>query len=89
MSGLEWTGLNVVSWVCDGASEHAKMFKLILNGVGDTDPDLKVRRDGIWVVSDTPHLGKKFRNNFKSSGQREFNTKMLRYRGLVVVVSYR
>ena len=78
MSGLEYSGLNVVSWVCDGASEHARMFKSILTEVGDNDPDLKVRRDGIWVVSDTPHLGKKFRNNFKSSGQRMFDTKMLK-----------
>lgn len=85
MSGLEWAGLNVVSWVCDGASEHAKMFKSILNAVGDQDPDLKVRRDGIWVISDTPHLGKKFRNNFKSSGQREFDTKMLRHGGSYIM----
>ena len=85
MDGLEWAGLNVVAWVCDGASEHAKMFKSILKQVGDQDPDLKVRRDGIWVVSDTPHLGKKFRNNFKSSGQREFDTKMLRHNGSYIM----
>lgn len=78
MAGLEYAGLNVVSWVCDGASEHARMFISILNSVGDKDPDLKVRRDGIWVVSDTPHLGKKFRNNLKSSGQKIYDTKMLR-----------
>ena len=50
--------------MCDGSSEYAKMFKLNLNSVGDRDRDLKLRRDGIWVVSDTPHLGKKFHNNF-------------------------
>ena len=75
----------MVSWVCDGASEHAKMFKSILKQVGDQDPDLKLRRDGIWVVSDTPHLGKKFRNNFKSSGQRDFDTKMLRKGGSYIL----
>ena len=85
MAGLEYSGLNVVSWVCDGASEHAKMFKLILKSVGDKDPDLKLRRDGIWVVSDSPHLGKKFRNNWKSSGQRTYDTKMLKLGGSFIV----
>ena len=85
MHGLEWAGLNVVSWVCDGASEHAKMFKSTLKQFDDLHTDLKVRRDNIWAISDSPHLGKKFRSNWKSSGQKEWDTKMLRFRGSYIV----
>ena len=71
-------GFTVVSYICDGASEHAKLFEGILKDTASTDPSLRISRDGSFAISDPPHLIKKFRNNFISSGQHEFHTKNLR-----------
>lgn len=77
MHGLDSIGLNVVALVCDGASEHAKFFNLVLEDFADEDPTLLVRRGGAWAVSDAPHLMKKFRNNWMSSGLKAKHTRLL------------
>ena len=77
MTGLDRIGLRVVSIVCDGASEHAKFFNQILEKISIHDPDILVRIDDTWIVSDPPHLVKKFRNNWLSSGEQNRHTRRL------------
>ena len=71
MAGLDSIGLNVVGLVCDGASEHSKFFNMMLEEISVHDPSILVRVGNTWVISDPPHLVKKFRNNWLSSGDRE------------------
>ena len=77
MTGLDSIGLKVVCCVCDGASEHHKFFKTILEVVSTHDSTICVRFDDMWVISDPPHLIKKFRNNWLSSGEQSRHTKRL------------
>ena len=77
MAGLDSIGLRVVCCVCDGASEHHKLFKSILETVSTKDPSILIRLDDMWVVSDPSHLIKKFRNNWLSSGEEGRHTKRL------------
>ena len=81
MTGLDSIGLRVISCVCDGASEHAKFFNLILESTSIYDPSIAIRLRQMWVVSDPPHLIKKFRNNWLSSGDNDFHTKRLEIDG--------
>ena len=68
MQQLDAVGLRVVSLICDGASEHRRFFDTVLEEVADDDDDCLVRIGDAWVISDPPHLLKKFRNNFLQSG---------------------
>lgn len=77
MTGLDSIGLRVVCCVCDGASEHHKFFNTVLDVVSTHDPTITVRIDDMWVMSDPPHLIKKFRNNWLSSGELFKHTKRL------------
>ena len=77
MTGLDSVGFNIVGLVCDGASEHFKFFNQVLTEFSIHDPTLLVRRGHMWAVSDPPHLIKKFRNNWLSSGQQDRHTKRL------------
>ena len=77
MNGLDSIGLRVVSIVCDGASEHAKFFNNILEEISVYDPGILVRIGNTWVISDPPHLIKKIRNNWLSSGEQDRHTKRL------------
>ena len=79
MTGLDSIGLKVICCVCDGASEHHKFFKSILEVVSKHDPTIVVQLDDMWVVSDPPHLIKKFRNNWFSSGQDSRHTTVRGY----------
>ena len=81
MVALDSIGLNVIAMVCDGASEHHKFFNLILNKEAEADPSICVRVGDLWVLSDPPHLLKKFRNNWMSSGQSDWNTRNLKFQG--------
>ena len=77
MTGLDSVGLRVVSTVCDTASEHVRFFNKTLDTSAASDPDIKVRLGDLWSVSDPPHLIKKFRNNWISSGEHENCTRRL------------
>ena len=77
LTGLDNIGLRVICLVCDGASEHAKYFNMVLNEGATHDDTIKVRVGNVWVVSDAPHLLKKFRNNWLSSGERDFHTRRM------------
>ena len=50
---------------------------MVLNKGATHDDTIKIRVGNMWVVSDAPHLFKKFRNNWLSSGQRDFHTRRL------------
>ena len=77
MTGLDSIGLRVVCCVCDGASEHHKFFNTVLDVLSVHDPSITVRFNDMWVISDPPHLIKKFRNNWLSSGELFKHTKRL------------
>ena len=77
MTGLDSVGLRVITLLCDGASEHARYFNLTLEEFAVADGSIKVRSGGMWAVSDPPHLVKKFRNNWLSSGERRRHTRRL------------
>ena len=77
MTGLDSIGLRVVCCVCDGASEHHKFFNTVLDVVSTHDRTITVRHGDMWVISDPPHLIKKFRNNWMSSGELSKHTKRL------------
>ena len=77
INGLDSVGLRVITCVCDGASEHSKFFNLVLENDSIYDTSIAVRLDEMWVVSDPPHLIKKFRNNWLSSGDNDFHTRRL------------
>ena len=88
MTGLDSIGLKVICCVCDGASEHSKFFNSILEVVSEHDPTIVVQLDDMWVVSDPPHLIKKFRNNWLSSGEDPRHTKRLMINGHHIGWSY-
>lgn len=77
MAGLDNIGLRVVALVCDGASEHARYFNLTLEEFAANDDSIKVMKDGMWAISDPPHLVKKFRNNWLTSGEKDRHTRRL------------
>ena len=81
MTGLDNIGVRVVCVVCDGASEHHKYFKMILDETSEFDNTIKVRQGLVWAVSDAPHLIKKFRNNWLASGFRSRHTRLLTKNG--------
>ena len=62
------SALRVVGLICDGASEHSKFFRIVLNGAASQDPGRSVymshpcdRHTKIFAISDVPHLIKKGR----------------------------
>ena len=88
MTGLDEVGLRVVCCVCDGASEHHKFFKTVLDVLSTHDPTITVRFGDMWVISDPPHLIKKFRNNWLSSGELNKHTKRLMIDGHLIGWTY-
>ena len=61
--------------ICDGASEHTKFFRIVLDGVASKSPTLNVYMGHpcdesvkIFSISDVPHLIKKGRGSLYRSG---------------------
>lgn len=77
LRGLDNVGFRVVCVVCDGASEHHKYFDMSLDGYASLDNTIKIRKDSMWAISDCPHLVKKFRNNWLSSGFKSRHTRLM------------
>ena len=68
---LEMIGLNVVAFVCDGASSNGKFLKMFREGGKEISHEIKnVYADTdrpIFLVSDVPHLLKTARNSWANS----------------------
>ena len=80
------SALRVVGLICDGASEHTKFFRIVLDGVSTEDPDRKVYMNHpcdsstkIFSISDVPHLIKKGRGSLLRSGDNSWSTRRLLY----------
>ena len=84
VNGLKDVGLTVGAYVCDGASEHSRMFEMILTKCAQADPTLKISDGKGIATSDVPHLSKKLRNNLISSGESEFHSKRLTKNGNLI-----
>ena len=84
VKGLNDVGLTVGAYICDGASEHGRMFDMVLTKYAKEDPTLKIS-DGEGIsTSDSPHNVKKCRNAMLSSGESEFHTKRLSKNGNLI-----
>lgn len=78
------SALRVIGIICDGASEHTKFFRNVLNGSSTVDPDRKVymlhpcdRTTKIFAHSDVPHITKKGRGSLLRSGQNQWSTRRM------------
>ena len=67
--------VTVVGMICDGASEHTKFFRIVLDGAASRSPDLNVYMGHpcdesvkVFSISDVPHLIKKGRGSLYRSG---------------------
>ena len=61
--------------ICDGASEHTKFFRIVLDGAASKSPTLNVYMGHpcnesvkVFSLSDVPHLIKKGRGSLYRSG---------------------
>ena len=80
------SGLRVVGLICDGASEHSKFFRIVLNGSATQDPRRKIylnhpcdEKTKVFSISDVPHLIKKGRGSLFRSGQNSWSTRRMIY----------
>lgn len=78
------SAVRVVGVICDGASEHSKFFRMILDGVSTEDPTRPVffphpcdRSTKIFAISDAPHITKKGRGSLYRSGERPWSTRRM------------
>ena len=76
--------LKVVGLICDGASEHSKFFRIVLDGVSTTDPSRKIfmkhpcdHTSKVFAISDVPHITKKGRGSLLRSGQNSWSTRRM------------
>lgn len=80
------SALRVVGLICDGASEHTKFFRVVLDGSSTVDVERKIymnhpcdSRTKIFSISDVPHLIKKGRGSLLRSGQNSYSTRRMLY----------
>ena len=78
------SALKVVGLICDGASEHSKFFRIVLDGVSTTDPRCKIYMDHpcdeqtkVFAISDVPHITKKGRGSLLRSGRNPWSTRRM------------
>ena len=78
------SALRVVGLICDGASEHSKFFRIVLDGTSTTEPSRRVYMEHpcdeftkIFSISDVPHLIKKGRGSLLRSGRNSWSTRRM------------
>ena len=78
------SALRVVGLICDGASEHSKFFRMVLDGVAMTDPSRSVymghpcdETTKVFSISDVPHITKKGRGSLLRSGRNSWSTRRM------------
>lgn len=80
------SGVRIVGLICDGASEHTKFFRIVLNGTASQDPTRRVymnhpcdKTTKVFSISDVPHLIKKARGSLLRSGENSWSTRRMLY----------
>ena len=78
------SALRVVGLICDGASEHSKFFRIVLDGAATTDPTRTVYMGHpcdectkVFSISDVPHITKKGRGSLLRSGLNSWSTRRM------------
>ena len=78
------SALRVVGLICDGASEHSKFFRTILDGVSTEDASRTISFEHpcdsstiIFAISDVPHITKKGRGSLFRSGTNSWSTRRM------------
>ena len=78
------SAVRVVGLTCDGASEHTKFFRIVLNGSASKDPTRSVnmkhpcdQTTKVFSISDVPHLIKKGRGSLLRSGENSWSTRRM------------
>ena len=82
------SGVRIVGLICDGASEHTKFFRIVLDGPASKSPTRSVymghpcdERTKIFAISDVPHLIKKGRGSLLRSGDNSWSTRRMLFGG--------
>ena len=80
------SGVCIVGMICDGASEHTKFFRIVLDGASSNAPTRSVYMSHpcdastkIFAISDVPHLIKKARGSLFRSGDNTWSTRRMLY----------
>ena len=80
------SGVRIVGLICDGAAEHTKFFRIVLNGVASKSPTRSVymghpcdSKTKVFAISDVPHLIKKARGSLFRSGDNSWSTRRMLY----------
>ena len=78
------SSVRIVGLLCDGASEHTKFFRIVLNGGASQAPNRSIymghpcdAKTKIFSISDVPHLIKKARGSLFRSGENSWSTRRM------------
>lgn len=78
------SAVRIVGLICDGASEHTKFFRIVLNGAASKSPNRSVymghpcdETTKVFSISDVPHLIKKARGSLLRSGEHSWSTRRM------------
>ena len=78
------SAVRVVGLICDGASEHSKFFRIVLDGAASKSPTRSVymghpcdATTKVFAISDVPHLIKKARGSLLRSGDNSWSTRRM------------
>ena len=80
------SAVRVVGLICDGASEHSKFFRMVLDGVSTQDRTRPIflhhpcdKNTKIFAIPDIPHITKKGRGSLFRSGDNSWSTRRMLY----------
>ena len=80
------SAVRIVGLICDGASEHTKFFRIVLDGAASKSPNRSVymghpcdQTTKVFSISDVPHLIKKGRGSLLRSGDHSWSTRRMLY----------
>ena len=80
------SAVRIVGMICDGASEHTKFFRIVLDGPSSKVPTRSVymghpcdKSVKVFAISDVPHLIKKARGSLFRSGDNPWSTRRMLY----------
>ena len=78
------SAVRIVGLICDGASEHTKFFRIVLDGAASKSCERSVymghpcdSTTKVFSISDVPHLIKKARGSLLRSGDHSWSTRRM------------